>query len=128
PAGQAGGKPGGKPPALPVIPDAKPAADTVAPPAGDAQALSAELLRGSRQQQEQALEKLRDSKGSDYTQALADAIPKLDGAIKSKAREALADRLVRMTAKTLGEKLGDDAPDAPPAPPPPLPPQPAPTP
>jgi hypothetical protein len=112
PARAGGGKPvGGKPPALPLTPEPKPAAETGTPPAGDAQGLSAGLLRGSRQQQEQALEKLRDSKGSEYTQALADAIPKLDGAIKSKARETLADRLVRMTAKTLGEKLDDDAPE-----------------
>jgi hypothetical protein len=114
PARAGGGKPvGGKPPALPEIPAAKPAAEPVAPPAadGDAQALSADLLRGSRRQQEQALEKLRDSKGGEYTQALADVIPKLDGAIKGKAREALADRLSRMTAKTLGEKLDDDAPE-----------------
>jgi hypothetical protein len=54
---------------------------------------------------------LRDNKGGEYTQALAGAIPKLDGELKSKAREALADRLARMTATTLGEKLADDAPE-----------------
>jgi hypothetical protein len=121
-SGQAGRAGGGKrvagkplplPPqeAKPTIQEAKPPAEADAPPAGEPQTLGAELVQGSRQLQEQALEKLRDSKGSEYTQALADAIPKLDGALKGKAREALAARLSRMTTKTLGEKMDDDAPE-----------------
>ena len=48
-----------------------------------------------------ALTRLRDAKGSDNTKALAVAIPQLDGNRKKAARNALAERLTRMTAKTL---------------------------
>ena len=46
-----------------------------------------------------------------YTDGLAAAIPQLDGAVKSKAREALAERLARMTAATLRDKLTEDNPE-----------------
>jgi hypothetical protein len=72
--------------------------------------LGDDLVRGPEARQQEALEKLRDSKGAAYTEALAGAIPKLGGAMKTKAREALADRLSRMTPATLAERLQD--PDA----------------
>ena len=57
------------------------------------------------------LEKYRDSKGVTFTEALAAAIPQLDGAeARSKTREALAQRLTRMTSNTLIRYLQD--PDA----------------
>jgi hypothetical protein len=59
----------------------------------------------------QALEELRDHKGAAYTEALASAIPRLDGDARKKAREALAERMSRMTSATLGVKLEDDAPE-----------------
>ena len=48
---------------------------------------------------------LRDEKGADYTRALVLAIPLLDGDSKKAARQALADRLTRMTANTLRELM-----------------------
>lgn len=48
-----------------------------------------------------ALEKLRDAKGAEFTRSLVIAIGRLDGERKKEAREALADRLTRMTAETL---------------------------
>jgi hypothetical protein len=74
----------------------------------EAARLSDELVTTTAGKQDQVLEKLRDSKGTVYTQALADAIPRLAGAIKNKARDALAERLTRMTATTLKDKLEDD--------------------
>jgi hypothetical protein len=43
-----------------------------------------------------------------FTEALATALPKLNGDAKRKAREALADRLTRMKAQTLGRYLEDE--------------------
>jgi hypothetical protein len=63
--------------------------------------LAAELLRAGGGDWTKALERLRDSKGGDYTKALVLAIPRLDGKRQSEARNALAERLTRMTADTL---------------------------
>jgi hypothetical protein len=52
----------------------------------------------------------RDTRGGAQTAGLVHAIPRLDGARKKEAREALAERLTRMTAKTLRQMLAD--PDA----------------
>jgi hypothetical protein len=52
----------------------------------------------------------RDTKGGAQTAGLVHAIPRLDGARKKEARDALAGRLTRMTAKTLRGMLAD--PDA----------------
>jgi HEAT repeat protein len=54
------------------------------------------------------LERLRDGRGAGYTDALATVIPKLDGDARRKAREALADRLTRMKAETLGQYMQDE--------------------
>lgn len=67
-----------------------------------------ELLQASPKELPVLVDKLRDSKGSMNTEALADAILKLTGTAKSKASEALAQRLARMTADTLRDKLRDE--------------------
>jgi HEAT repeat protein len=74
----------------------------------DARKLSQELLQAAGSRQEQLLARLRDNKGVAYTDALAAAIPQLKGAVRNKAREALAERLSRMTASTLRDKLADE--------------------
>jgi HEAT repeat protein len=74
----------------------------------EAAQLSAELVQAKGKEQDRLLEKLKDSKGLAYTEALASAIPKLTGAPRSKARDALAQRLTRMAGETLGEKLQDE--------------------
>jgi hypothetical protein len=60
---------------------------------------------------EAALSELEKGKGAAYTDALARAIPQLEGDALKKAREVLADRLSRMSAKTLEVKLDDDDPE-----------------
>ncbi len=79
----------------------------------DAQAarLTAELLEAPADQQEQVLAKLKDAKGMIHTQALAAAIPRLGPEMQTKARDALAERLTRMTADTLRERLDDADPE-----------------
>jgi HEAT repeat protein len=53
---------------------------------------------------------LRDNNTAN-TQVLLEAIPKLEGDINKKAREALADCMSRMTSATIRERLGDDDPE-----------------
>lgn len=70
--------------------------------------LSEELVNAKGDEQMAVLARLRDAKGIDNTDALALAIPKLSGDIKRQARGALVQRLTRMTAATLRDKLQDD--------------------
>ncbi len=74
----------------------------------DAGRLIEELVKAPADKQPALLEKLRDGKGAVFTQALAGAIPALGASMKTKARDALADRMERMTAGTLKDKLSDD--------------------
>jgi hypothetical protein len=73
--------------------------------------LSAEFLKASGAEQEKLLEQLKQTKGAPYTSALAAAIDQLNGPMKTKAREALAERLSRMTAATLRDMLQDEKPE-----------------
>ena len=57
------------------------------------------------------MQQYRDGKGVTYTEALAGAIPQLNGEDKGrKARDALSERLTRMKAEVLARYLQD--PDA----------------
>jgi HEAT repeat protein len=49
----------------------------------------------------------RDKTGEEYTEAVAGAISKLDPKTQKEARRRLAERLTRMTAATLSDKLQD---------------------
>jgi len=73
--------------------------------------LSNELAKADPGQQTEMFEKYQEGKGAVYTLALAGAIPRLGGEAKGKAREALAQRLTRMTAATLRQELKDDDPE-----------------
>lgn len=53
----------------------------------------------------------RDAKGVQHTAAIVRAIGKVDGARKKEARDALAERLTRMTAATLRRLLADPDPE-----------------
>jgi hypothetical protein len=77
----------------------------------DAVRLRDDLLKAAPEKQTSLVEEMRDAKGIAYTQALAAAIPKLEGDVRKKAREALAERMARMTSATLGDKLREDAPE-----------------
>jgi hypothetical protein len=69
-----------------------------------------ELVKARGDEQMSVLARLRDAKGIGNTDALALAIPKLPvGAAQREARDALAQRLTRMTAATLRDKLQEDA-------------------
>jgi hypothetical protein len=67
-----------------------------------------QLLKAAPIDQPSLVDRLRDAKGSANTEALAEAIPQLVGDVKSKASEALTQRLARMTAETLRDKLKDE--------------------
>ncbi len=69
---------------------------------------AAELLTASGTRREELLHEWRDSKGGAYTDTLAYAIPQLSEPMQAKARQALAERLTRMTAATLRAMLRDD--------------------
>lgn len=68
-----------------------------------------ELLKAKGEEQMSLLARLRDAKGIDNTDALALAIPKMAGAIQRETRDALAQRLTRMKATTLRDKMQDDS-------------------
>ena len=71
--------------------------------------MSEELVAAKGEEQLAVLARLRDSKGADNTDALALAIPKLSGDTQRQTRDALTQRLTRMTAATLRDKLQDDS-------------------
>jgi hypothetical protein len=75
----------------------------------EATRLATRLIEAPSGKQEAMIEQLRDRKGLANTEALARAIGQLKGPTKLKARDALAERLARMTAVTLREKLRDDS-------------------
>jgi hypothetical protein len=87
--------------------------DAPGKPNGDTEVarLGKQLPGASGEKQEQLLKELREGKGIAYTNALASAIPNLEGDTLKKAREALAERMARMKSETLGLKLEDDDPE-----------------
>jgi hypothetical protein len=70
--------------------------------------LSEQLEKATGERRSELLKELRETKGTEYTEALADVIGRLDGEARRKAREALADRLTRMKPATLRSYLKDD--------------------
>jgi hypothetical protein len=91
-----------EPPTRPPTPKADPDLDT------ETNRLSGELVQASASRQKELLDKFAQSKGVVYTQALAAAIPQLSGAARTAARDALTERLARMTSATLRGRLQDD--------------------
>jgi hypothetical protein len=70
--------------------------------------LSAAVVRAAGAEQEALIDRLRDARGVVNTQALAAAIPHLGGPARTRARDALAERLTRMTSATLRDKFRDE--------------------
>jgi hypothetical protein len=70
--------------------------------------LVGEFVKASGSQFDDALAKLRDTRGAEHTQALAYAIDQLDGDKRNKAREALAERLSKLKSSFLATYMGDD--------------------
>ena len=80
------------------------------PTSDEAAKLAEALLKVPAASWSKALEHVRDGKGSDFTAALVTVIGQVDGERKKAARDALAERLTRMSAATLrGLLKGDDA-------------------
>jgi hypothetical protein len=73
--------------------------------------LSKGLVQAAPDRQIELMEQYRDAKGVVHTQALAAAIPRLDGLVQARVREALSERLERMTAATLRTRLQDHDPE-----------------
>ncbi len=74
----------------------------------EAAKLTAAVIAAAADDRTALLAKLRDNKGSFNTEALARAAAKLTGDSQQQARDALTQRLTRMTATTLGEMLKDE--------------------
>ena len=72
-----------------------------------AEKLFRELMSGEGDRTD-LLARLRESKGSEYTDALSLAASKLSGNAQKEARESLATRLTRMKAETLRKMLNDE--------------------
>lgn len=66
------------------------------------------LVKAPAARRGELLETMEEEKGLKYTEALAAAIPRLEGESHRKAREALANRLTRMKDETLADYLQDD--------------------
>jgi hypothetical protein len=73
--------------------------------------LAEALVNMSEEQQSGEIERLRDERGADKTEALATAIPYLAIEPRRKAREALARREARMKVETIGRDLHDENPE-----------------
>jgi hypothetical protein len=70
------------------------------------------LTLATGDKQAELIKEYTDKKGSVYTQALIDAIPNLGDEARKAAREALAQRMARMSADTLRQYLQHDNPEA----------------
>jgi hypothetical protein len=73
--------------------------------------LSAELVGASGAKWNDALAKLRDTRGAEHTQALAYAIGQLEGDQKKNARQALAERLAKLKVSFLATYMEDEDPE-----------------
>jgi hypothetical protein len=69
--------------------------------------LAAALVAAEAAQRSELLAQYRDTKGGEYTDALARAAAKLSGEALTQVREALAQRLTRMKSDTLNEMMRD---------------------
>lgn len=67
----------------------------------EATKLANALVAATGPERSELVKKYRDTKGADYTDALALAIPRLPATVQPDVREALASRLTRMTPATL---------------------------
>jgi HEAT repeat protein len=73
--------------------------------------LAKELPTAAETRQQEIIRRLLEGKGAEFTQALADSIPKLSGVARDRARTALGERLARMSTKTLQGYLREGEPE-----------------
>lgn len=99
-----------KPEALPEIPAESSAPVALLPQVqdtGEAVKIALRLINAKEAEWEDRVEEARDSGGVMFTLGMAMAIGKLEGVRRKELRDALAERLVRMTAKTLRGMMRD---------------------
>lgn len=93
-------------PALKVVLDpADPAAEAEE---AEVVRLRDELVKAPADKQAEVLQRLKTATGDLQTDALAQAIPQLSELMRGKARDALTERLARLPAKSLRERLTDE--------------------
>jgi hypothetical protein len=78
------------------------------PPAGPSARLADELVKAAGEEQAALLQRYQETRGVEYTEALAFAIGRLDGDAKRRARQALAQRLARLKPDSLTRYLSDE--------------------
>ncbi len=102
-------QPKDKPPAQPPV-EAKqpPQRAEVEDFEAEAARLCKTVLQAPAAERSDAIVRLRDSRGSVYTEALARAAKQASGQFQMEIREALGRRLARMTAVTLRDMLKDE--------------------
>lgn len=76
--------------------------------AAEAEKAAKVILEAKDEEWKAKLDEARDTKGGKWSRALALVCSKTDGEKRKQAREALADRLTRMTAGTLKNMLNDE--------------------
>jgi hypothetical protein len=81
------------------------------PGANDPGALASSLGRVEEKEVPAVLKKLRETRGGDFTEALVNAVNRVEGDRLKLAREALAERLSRMTGGTLKTMAKSDEPE-----------------
>ena len=110
PHGSAGPQGGGKP-ATPA-PVVLAPVDPPAPPPTGADVVADALVAAAKTAEWDAkLAAVKDAKGAEQTAGLVRAIPRLDADKQKQARDALSERLTRMTAETLRRQMKDSDPE-----------------
>lgn len=69
------------------------------------------LVAATGAKQDELLVSYTEAKGTEYTEALADAVGKVPPDVQKKVRNALAERLARFSEKTLRARLKDENPE-----------------
>lgn len=102
-------EPGGNSPSAKV--EAKPKLLLPIPVENESGRRALDLVQAKPLDWNKKLNALRDAKGNDNTMSLVIAIPRLEGERLREAREALAERLTRMTPDTLRQMMKSDDPE-----------------
>jgi signal transduction histidine kinase len=74
-------------------------------------ALAGRLVKATGERRKELLKEYVETSGTEYTLAIAHAIPSLSGDVRKEAREALAERLSNRKETTLRRYLEDDDPE-----------------
>jgi hypothetical protein len=86
--------------------------DPPAPPPSGADAVADALVAASKTAEWEAkLVAVKDARGAEQTAGLVRSIPRLDADKQKQARDALSERLTRMTAETLRRQMKDSDPE-----------------